>query len=414
MSGLNKNRRPPQNPMDGKGEDRYSSAVANATDAVEKHPTDPTNPVSIIAGYARLGESLRAAGNFRKVAMEIAKIAELAETTVMEETSDWFDAHTVKRNMSELKKHAGAFSKLAEELDTMQQRASALYDDMGNVLGRYFEMADLEPVSSAINNPEDKGEEGFSPEDRAPEFDGPGGNPEDDEGRRKHDAQDGSLDDVAPTALSATHTTDTHPSDVPGVTDIGDSEDEDEVLEGIVNRIMEKLVPETDQDDYEDYQKRVAQKRKGGMTKGGRAEAAISERGGPADAQRAHKALRTPESFARPHQGFTHDQAKEILKRTGTNTVEGAQKMMDAANDKANRSVAGSGSRPSTLQKKEEALRQIVAHHQNAKIQGERVDAQTANIIVKVLDALNDTNKQKFLNMPIKKMAEFAWSMAKR
>lgn len=359
-----KNRRPAQNPNDGKGADRYSSAVANATNAMEKHPqADPTNPVSVIAGYARLGESLRAAGNFREVAMEIAKIAELAETTVMEETSDWFDGHTVKRNMAELKKHAGQFSKIAEELDMMQQRASALYDDMGNVLGRYFEMAELAPISSAVNNPEDKGEEGFSPEDRAPEFDGPGGNPEDDEGREKHDAQDGVIGDASPTELPSPADPTAFPSD-------DDSEYDDDVVEGIVDRIMEKILP---------------------------------ERGGPADSQRAHKALRTPESFARPHQGFTHDQAKEILKRTGTTTTEDAQKVMELASTTAQ------------LQKKENELRQIVKSKSYSKIDGRLVDVRTANAIVQVLDAFKKPqSKAKFMKLPVSKMAEFAFSMMKR
>ena len=364
-------RRPPQNPTDGKGEHRHSSTVKRATDAMKKSP-DSTNPVSIIANYSRLGEGLRAAGNFRKVAMEIARIAELAETTVTEETSDWFDGHTVKRNMAELKKYSGAFSKLAEELDMMQQRASALYDDMGNVLTRYFEMADLEPISSGINPDadKDKGPEGFSPEDRAPEFDGPGGNPADDAGRKeshntfKPDAHDDG--DMLPDSA----------------TDMYDSEDDDDVLEGIVNRIMEKLVPESSAEEN------------------------------PAQAAQS---LKTPKSFARSRSGFTHDQAKEILKRTGA-TAENAQQIMDAANDKkdAAKTVAGSGSRPSTLQKKEEALRRIVSQHQHARIQGVTVDATTANLLVKVLDALNPANKQKFLGLPITKMADFAWSVVKK
>jgi len=273
---------------------------------MEKHPApDAVNPVSIIAGYARLGESLRAAGNFREVAMEIAKIAELAETTVMEETSDWFDGHTVKRNMSELKKHAGQFSKIAEELDMMQQRASALYDDMGNVLGRYFEMAQIEPVSSAIQDPEDKGAEGFSPEDRAPEFDGAGGNPADDAGREQHDAQDGDLDDSAPLEPGATHTTDIHPG-----LDPGDSDEDDDMLEGIVDRIMEKIVPESS-----------------------------SAEENPAQ---AIKSLNTPKSYARSQSGFSHDQAKEILRRTGATTTEDAEATMAAA-DRIREGGKGSG-----------------------------------------------------------------------
>ena len=442
-------RRPPQNPTDGKGEHRHSSTVKRATDAMKKSP-DSTNPVSIIANYSRLGEGLRAAGNFRKVAMEIARIAELAETTVTEETSDWFDGHTVKRNMAELKKYSGAFTKLAEELDMMQQRASALYDDMGNVLTRYFEMADLEPISSGINPDADtdKGPEGFSPEDRAPEFDGPGGNPADDAGRKeshntfKPDAHDDG--DMLPDSA----------------TDMYDSEDDDDVLEGIVNRIMEKLVPESDlydaphlskygsQHDVPKGQtadpnppkKSVKEAKKPDSAKLKRMLAKAKQKGisekefwdymdpkewedmGFPDGmgegtsnQDAQKSLKTPKAFARPHTGFTHDQAKEILKRTGA-TAENAQQIMDAANDKkdAAKAVAGSGSRPSTLQKKEEALRRIVSQHQHARIQGVTVDATTANLLVKVLDALNPANKQKFLGLPITKMADFAWSVVKK
>lgn len=343
-------------PSDGKGEDRYSDKVKGATDAMEKQPqapgsTDSTNPVSIISNYSRLGESLKAAGNFRKVAMEIARIAELAETTVTEETADWFDGQTVKRNMTELKKYSGAFSKLAEELDMMQQRASALYDDMGNVLTRYFEMAELQPISSGINpgSGEDKGEEGFSPEDQAPEFDGAGGNPSDDAGRRKHDAQDGDLDDgsVVPDAAA-----DMYDSD----------DDEDDVLEGIVNRIMEKLVPE-----------------------------GTSEKD-------ARQSLKTPASFARPHTGFTHDQAKEIIKRTGTTTVEGAGKVMEAASSK----------------QKEAAIRKIVDTKSMGKVDGQRVDLFSASHIVAVLDALSGPNKAKYIQMPVAQMADIAFKILKK
>jgi hypothetical protein len=169
----------PQNPAAGKGANRYSQKVRSATDSVESNdvqdfdrggyagerhidaePQMGVNPVSVIANYSRLGESLRDAGNFRKIATEIARIAELAESTVMQEAGDWFDKHTISRNMSELKKYAGQFNKIAEDLDVMHQRASALYDDMGNVLTRYFELAG--PKDEDLSNLGDKKQEPFS------------------------------------------------------------------------------------------------------------------------------------------------------------------------------------------------------------------------------------------------------------
>jgi hypothetical protein len=45
--------------------------------------------------------------------------------------------------MNELKKLQTSFEKEAVEAQSQQQRLEALYEDMGHVLGRYFEIADL-------------------------------------------------------------------------------------------------------------------------------------------------------------------------------------------------------------------------------------------------------------------------------
>jgi len=58
-------------------------------------------------------------------------------------------------------------------------------------------------------------------------------------------------------------------------------------------------------------------------------------------------------------------------------------------------------------------LRKIVAERQHQEIDGVIVDMQSANVIVTVYDALNDTNKAKLIAMPIEKMASVAWKMVK-
>jgi hypothetical protein len=45
--------------------------------------------------------------------------------------------------MNELKKLQTSFEKEAVEAQAQQQRLESLYEDMGHVLGRYFEIADL-------------------------------------------------------------------------------------------------------------------------------------------------------------------------------------------------------------------------------------------------------------------------------
>lgn len=62
---------------------------------------------------------------------------------------------------------------------------------------------------------------------------------------------------------------------------------------------------------------------------------------------------------------------------------------------------------PKVIQK----CRKIVAEHQCAKVNGKLVDATTANVIVKVYDALNETNRAKFAGLGVPKMAAVAWKL---
>ena len=56
---------------------------------------------------------------------------------------------------------------------------------------------------------------------------------------------------------------------------------------------------------------------------------------------------------------------------------------------------------------------QIVKKRQYKKIDGVTVDMQTANAIMTVYKALSQSNKKKFVKLPIKKMADVAWKLVK-
>lgn len=67
----------------------------------------------------------------------------------------------------------------------------------------------------------------------------------------------------------------------------------------------------------------------------------------------------------------------------------------------------------STGNPKEDALRQIVAQSQAAKVDGVMVDGYTASAIVQVLDALRPEIKEKYLASPVHIMAKLAFSQMK-
>jgi hypothetical protein len=79
-----------------------------------------------------------------EIAETLGGIVEAAKTLTLSESDDWFDKVTIKRNMSELEKLDKSFDKISTEARQMDERLNALYEDMGNILNRYYEMADLD------------------------------------------------------------------------------------------------------------------------------------------------------------------------------------------------------------------------------------------------------------------------------
>lgn len=98
----------------------------------------------VVGQYNEYGNTLRQSFSMRELAEKLMEIAEFAEQTLTTETApsgeDWYDAHTIKRNVKEMRSYVKEFGNLAEEYDTIRSRATALYDDMGRVLERYFEI----------------------------------------------------------------------------------------------------------------------------------------------------------------------------------------------------------------------------------------------------------------------------------
>ena len=95
-----------------------------------------------MSNYNTLGENIFGKSNITQIAEKLSWIANQAKSHTLRETEDWFDKITVNRNMKELTGLSGQFSKIANEAKSLQQRMGALYEDMGNILGRYYEVGE--------------------------------------------------------------------------------------------------------------------------------------------------------------------------------------------------------------------------------------------------------------------------------
>ena len=96
--------------------------------------------VSSIGNYNSLGEQIYGKGNLKEVAETLSKIAEGARQHTLSETDDMFDKVTVSRNMKELTTLSKQFGKVASEANSLQERMTGLYEDMGHILNRYYEI----------------------------------------------------------------------------------------------------------------------------------------------------------------------------------------------------------------------------------------------------------------------------------
>lgn len=114
-------------------------------DAVRKmSPEQKKTMMEMIANYNAFGKQLRREGSLVDIAKRLTEIASHAETMALSETDDWFDKKTVSRNMDGLKKSVSEFEKIAREAQSSQQRMEALYEEMGFVLNRYFDINDAD------------------------------------------------------------------------------------------------------------------------------------------------------------------------------------------------------------------------------------------------------------------------------
>ena len=101
--------------------------------------------LEIISTYNTFQEQMKRASDLTEVANTLGGIVEAARELTLRETADWFDGVTVKRNMSELDKMDKSFQKFAVEARAMDERLHSLYEDMGHILSRYYEIADIQP-----------------------------------------------------------------------------------------------------------------------------------------------------------------------------------------------------------------------------------------------------------------------------
>ena len=99
--------------------------------------------LEIVSTYNKYQEMMDRKSDITEIAETLGGITDAARELAVNEADDWFDAHTVKRNMNELTKLGKSFDQVAIEAKNLDQRLHGLYEDMGHILSRYYKIGEI-------------------------------------------------------------------------------------------------------------------------------------------------------------------------------------------------------------------------------------------------------------------------------
>ena len=106
-----------------------------------------------VRNFGIVGKNLYNNNNIVEIAKQLAEIAESAHNHILGEQDDWFDRVSVNKNMKTLKGSVVEFQKTAKEAHALNQRLTGLYEDIGHVLNRYY---DIDEALQEMDKPDEE------------------------------------------------------------------------------------------------------------------------------------------------------------------------------------------------------------------------------------------------------------------
>jgi polyhydroxyalkanoate synthesis regulator phasin len=100
---------------------------------------DKTAFVQQVQRFSEMGDSVYGKGDLEELTQRVHDIINKAEQ-IATEKGDWFDNVTVKRHMKDLQNAYKVFEATAKEMNALQQRLSAAYEDIAQGLNKYFDV----------------------------------------------------------------------------------------------------------------------------------------------------------------------------------------------------------------------------------------------------------------------------------
>jgi hypothetical protein len=75
-----------------------------------------------------------------EIVSEIKRMVEFASKNMVEESGDWFEGVSHRRNSKRLKESVSEFQKISEKIVKLQRNLESIYENIGKQLGSFYEI----------------------------------------------------------------------------------------------------------------------------------------------------------------------------------------------------------------------------------------------------------------------------------
>lgn len=116
-------------------------------------PEQKKKLVEYASMFENFGDALKNEETILNSARALTELCELAETYALNECGDWFQQDIVRRDMKELKKRVMEYNKIAKEAYARNQQLGVAYQDIGHILGRYYDLKKNKGVDQKFSEP---------------------------------------------------------------------------------------------------------------------------------------------------------------------------------------------------------------------------------------------------------------------
>jgi len=121
----------------------WKHSLNESTENKRMTEEEKAQTLEAVSKFNELGQNVYKTQEITELVENIKKLAENASRMAIEETADWFDAVSVKRDTKSIGESVKVFENTFKEISTLQQRLESVFEDIGGKLGKYYEIKEV-------------------------------------------------------------------------------------------------------------------------------------------------------------------------------------------------------------------------------------------------------------------------------